>query len=238
MVEEPHTQPDVTTPDLSPALTNKEPHPEWTEWFKEHSIPICGVLLMLLAFCFVSHFRFATGWSRARDIADTLNKLVQIFAIIVGGWWTYFKFIKGRAYQESLIPMVSGKLLTIDSQTYLVANIRLENVGQSLIEFAPDASTLRIFDYTSSPSSEIIAVKDNQLGQFVAVDKLSIEPNEIIQRTVFMSVPVDVRLGLRLELLIMSNHKKKFIWRTSFLIEKNPSNAIIDSGNQPRKETI
>jgi hypothetical protein len=193
---------------------------------------------MLVAFCLVSHFRFATGWSRARDIADTLNKLLQIFAIIVGGWWTYFKFMKGRTYQESLIPMVSGKLLTIDSQTYLVANIRLENVGQSLIEFAPDASTLRIFDYTSSPSSEIIAVKDNQLGQFVAVDKLSIEPNEIIQRTVFMSVPVDVRLGLRLELLIMSNHKKKFIWRTSFLIEKNPSNAIIDSGNQPRKETI
>jgi len=234
MVEEPHTQPT----DLLPALTKQEPHPEWTEWFKEHCIPICGVLLMLLAFCLVSHFRAGRGWSQARDIADTLAKIVQIFAIIGGGWWTYFKFMKGRTYQESLIPMVSGKLLTIDSQNYLVANIRLENVGQSLIELAPDASTLRIFDYTSSPSSEIIAVKDNQLGQFVAVDKLSIEPNEIIQRTVFMSVPVDVRLGLRLELLIMSNHKKKFIWRTSFLIEKNPSNAIIDSGNQPRKETI
>jgi hypothetical protein len=39
MVEEPHTQPNVTDPDLLPTLTKKEPHPEWVEWFKENSIP-------------------------------------------------------------------------------------------------------------------------------------------------------------------------------------------------------
>ena len=238
MVEEPHTQPNATAPDPSATLTKKEPRPEWVEWLKENSIPIGGVLLMLLAFCLVSHFRFATGWTKARDITDTFAKAVQILAIVVGGWWTYFKFMRGRVYQESLIPEVSGKLLTIDSETYLIANVRLENVGQSLIEFVPDASTIRIFDYTRSTSSEIIAVKSNQLAQIAALDKLSIEPNETIQRTVFMSVPVDVRLGLRLELLITSNHRKKYIWRTSFLVEKSPSSAIIDSGNQPRKEAI
>ena len=46
MVEEPHTQPDVTTP-----ARPDPPHPEWAEWFKEHGIPVCGVLLMLGAFC-------------------------------------------------------------------------------------------------------------------------------------------------------------------------------------------
>ena len=107
MVEEPHTQPRVTTSDL----TKKEPQPEWTEWFKEHCIPICGVLLMLLAFSLASHFLTGTGWSKARDIADTLAKVVQIFAIIVAGGWGYFKFMKGRTYQESLIPTVSGKAL-------------------------------------------------------------------------------------------------------------------------------
>ncbi|HJS25048.1 MAG TPA: hypothetical protein VJ751_11890 [Pyrinomonadaceae bacterium] len=238
MVEEPHTQPNATTPDPSSTLTKTEPRPEWVGWLKENSIPISGVLLMLLAFCLVSHLRSGTGWSKARDIADTLAKVAQILAIIAGGWWTYFKFIKGRVYQESLIPEVSGKLLTIDSETYLIANVRLENVGQSLIEFAPDASTLRIFNYTSSTSSEIIPVKDNQLAQFVALDKLSIEPNEIIQRMVFMSVPVEVRLGLRLELLIISNYRRRYSWRTSFLVEKSSPNAIIDSGSHVRKETI
>jgi hypothetical protein len=235
MVEEPHGQPNVTAPDLPPSFTIKEPHPEWVEWFKENGIPIGGVLLMLLVFCLVSHFRFATGWSKARDIADTLAKVAQILAITVGGWWTYFKFMKGRTYQESLIPRVSGKLLTIDSQTYLVANIRVENIGQSVIEFAPDASTLRVFEYTSSTSSEVITVKANKLAQFVALDNVSIEPNQIIEDMRFMNIPIEVRLGLRLELQIISNHRKKYSWRSTFLIEKSPANAIIDSGSETQR---
>jgi hypothetical protein len=238
MVEEPHSQPNVTAPDLPPTLTKKEPHPEWVEWFKENSILIGGVLLMLLVFCVVSHFRVATGWSKARDIADTLSKVVQIFAIIVGGWWGYFKFIKGRAYQESLIPSVSGRLLTIDSQTYLIADIRVENVGQSLVEFAPNASSLKVFGYRKSTLSEIMPVNNIKLAQFVALDDLSIEPKGIIARTSLMSVPIEVQVGLRLELEIISNHRKKYSWRASFIVERNPASAIIDSGSQPRKETI
>ena len=237
MVEEPHTQPNAA-PDLPPTFTNKEPHPEWVEWFKENSIPICGVLLMLLAFSLVSHFRLVSGWSKARDIADTLAKVVQILAMIVGGWWTYFKFIKGRAYRESLVPKVSGKLLTIDSKTYLVADILIENVGQSVVEFARDASTLRVFEYMSSTSSEVVTVKDNELAQFVALDNLSIEPNEIIQRTVFMSIPIEVRLGLKLELQIISNHRKRYSWVTSFVVEKSLSTAIIDSGNEAQRRLL
>ncbi|HKP82714.1 MAG TPA: hypothetical protein VJT69_11870 [Pyrinomonadaceae bacterium] len=233
MVEEPHTQPDVP-----PALTNKEPHPEWAEWFKEHSVPICGVLLMVLAFCLVSHFRAGTGWTKARDIADTLAKVTQIFAIIAAGGWGYFKFIKGRTYQESLIPTVSGKLLTIDSQTYLIATISVRNVGQSVVEFAPNASALRVFEYTSSTSAEITTVDDVKLAQFVALDALSIEPNVLIEKMRFISIPVEVRLGLRLEVKIISNHRKKYTWVASFVVEKSPSSAIIDSSNEPQKETI
>ena len=230
MVEEPHTQPNATAPDL-PTLTEKEPHPEWIEWFKENSVPICGVLLMLLAFSLVGHFRSASGWNKARDITDTLAKAVQILAIIAGGWWTYFKFIKGRAFQESLIPKVTGKLLMIDSQTYLVVDIFVENVGQSVVEFARDASTLRVFEYVSSTGSEVMRVRDNEVAQFVALDNLSIEPNEIIAKTSFMTIPMEVRVALRLELKIISNHRKKYSWRTSVLVERSPSGAIIDSGS-------
>ena len=234
MVEEPHAQPT----DPSSDLTKQEPQPEWTEWFKDHCIPICGVLLMLLVFSVVSHFRAGTGWSKARDIADTLAKVAQILAIILAGGWGYFKFIKGRTYQESLIPTVSGKLLTIDYETYLIASVSVRNVGQSLVEFAPDASTLRVFGYTSSTSSEIMPVKDEELAQFVALDPLSIEPNVTFEKMHFISIPVEVRLGLRLELEIINKHKKKYSWTSSFIVEKSSSSAIIDSGNEPQKETI
>lgn len=241
MVEEPHTQPRVTSPaqsDLPSRLTNKEPRPEWVEWFKEHCIPICGVLMMLLGFSLISHFPAGTGWSKARDITDTLAKVVQTLAIIVAGGWGYFRFIKGRVYQESLIPIVSGKLLTIDSQTYLIVKISVENVGQSVVEFAPDASSLKVFGYINPTSSEIMPVTDIKLAQLVALDHLSIEPKEIIAKTSFISMPIEVRVALRLELEITSNHRKKYTWRTSFLVEKSPSGAIIDSGSATQEETI
>lgn len=231
MVEEPHTQPGVTTPAQSD-LAKQEPHPEWVDWLKEHCIPICGVLLMLLVFSLVSHFLVRTGWGKARDITDTLAKAAQILAIVLGGWWGYFKLIKGRTYQERLIPTVSGKLLTIDSQTYLIANIRVENVGHSVVEFAPDASTLRVLGYMNSTSSKVMTLEDIKLAQFVALNDISIEPNEIIQRTVLMSIPLEVRVGLRLELEIISNHRKKYGWLASFVVEKSSPSAIIDSGNE------
>ena len=142
----------------------------------------------------------------------------------------YFKFIKGRTYQESLIPIVSGKLLVIDCRTYLIATISVRNVGQSLVEFAPDAAALRVFGYMSSTTSEIMPVKDNELAQIAALDELSIEPSAVIEQMRLISIPVEVQLGLRLEFEIIINNRKKYSWKTSFIIEQSPSSAIIDSG--------
>lgn len=217
-------------------FTPKEPSPAWMEFFRENSIPITGVMLMLLALCLLSHFGGAIGWTKAKDITDTLVNIVQILAILAGAWWAYFKFIKGRAYQESLIPAVAGKLITIDSKTYLVANTRVKNVGQSVINFAPDASSLKVFGYTESTSTEIVSVDDTKLAQFVALDDLYIEPNEVIEKTGFISIPAQVKLGLRLELEIISSYKN-YTWGTSFLVEKTASNAIIDSVSAKGKET-
>lgn len=97
------------------------------------------------------------------------------------------------------------------------------------MEFAPDASALRVFGYASSTSSQIMPVKNDELAQFVALDKLSIEPNEVIENMRFMSIPIEVQLGLRLELEVISNHRKGYKWTTSFIVEKRPSSAIIDS---------
>ncbi len=89
------------------------------------------------------------------------------------------------------------------------ANVRVENVGQSEVQFAPYASSLKLFEYPdSSSTTELVSVKDKQLTQFVALDDKSIEPNEIIHKTRFISIPAKTVLGFRLELVIISNHRK------------------------------
>jgi len=73
--------------------------------------------------------------------------------------------------------VVSGKLIVVNSKTFLVANVRVENVGQSEVQFAPYASSLKLFEYPdSSSTTELVSVKDKQLTQFVALDDKAIEP--------------------------------------------------------------
>ncbi|MEP6706678.1 MAG: hypothetical protein ABJC05_04125 [Pyrinomonadaceae bacterium] len=156
------------------------------EWFRKHSIPIVGVSLIALLGCLVAHYSSrAIDLTRTKDAADALKNFVEVVAILVGGGWALFRYSKGRTFQESLVAAVSGKLMTISDRSYLVVNIQIKNVGQSLIEFAPAASSLKLFEYNGSPPKEIITVTDNKLTQFDALDDNDryIEPNEIIEGT-------------------------------------------------------
>jgi len=105
--------------------------------------------------------------------------------------------------------------------------VRVKNVGQSVIEFAPKASSLKLFGYASSSSSEIVTVGNKKLTQFEALDENDryIEPNEIIDETRFIFLPNPVELGFRLELEIIS--LKTYTWRTSSIVEESSANAII-----------
>lgn len=191
------------------------------EWFRKHSIPILGISLIALLGCLVAHYSSrAIDLTRTKDAADALKNFVEVVAILVGGGWALFRYSKGRTFQESLIAAVSGKLRTINDRSYLIVDIQIKNVGQSLIEFAPAASSLKLFEYSGSPPKEIITVADNKLTQFDALDENDryIEPNEIIDGTRFIAIPGVVELGFRLELEIIS--ARKFTWRASSIVTR------------------
>ncbi len=141
------------------------PDPNFVVWFRQNSIPIGGMMLVVLIACVASHFWKDTGWSKAKDITDVYLNITQTLALLLGGWWFCFKYIKGRTYKESLVPKISGRIVKIASKTYLVANIQIKNVGQSVVEFAPDASSLRVFGYKETKSDQIVSVDDAKLAQ-------------------------------------------------------------------------
>ena len=168
-----------------------------------------GILCILLGLSVATRWGSPTDRTRGKDLTYVFLNIAQVIGLVLAGWWFIFKFIKGRTFKESLIPVVSGKLIVVNSKTFLVANVRVENLGQSEVQFAPDASSLKLFEYPdSSSTTELVSVKDKQLNQFVALDDKSIEPNEIIHKTRFISISVKTVLGFRLELVIISNHRK------------------------------
>ena len=86
-------------------------------------------------------------------------KFSSVSSVIAGGVWAYFKFAKGRTFEDRLNPTVSGKLVSIRGSVFLIATIRLQNVGLSRIAFDQEVSSLKVFEYVPSQAEDVIRVK-------------------------------------------------------------------------------
>ena len=205
-----------------PEDAHNEPVPRPLQWTKDNSLPIIGLLFLLLSIGFVAHYSSITiDWVATHSFTGSMRDLVQVLAFCAGGWWAYFKFIKGRTFQESLTPSVTGRFVSLDGAAYLIATIHIKNVGSSKIDFDRKASALVLYEYIASPDTEIHAVADKRLTSFAVFKEKDryIEPNEGIEVQRFISIPGSLRLAYRLEIEIFSN--SGFIWSAASIVVKS-----------------
>src|SRR6185369_15541714 len=89
--------------------------PSAIQWLREFSLPLIGLLLSILALCLIAHYSsIKIDWTVTRDFTGSIQSIVQTLAFLVGGTWAYYKFVKGRSFQESLSPIISGRFASID----------------------------------------------------------------------------------------------------------------------------
>ena len=203
-------------------LSSHEPIPDGVRWFKEHSIPIAGVIAVLLIICLVQHYGTRTiNWTKTKDFTDVFRNVTQGLAFIAGGIWAYFKFRKGRTFQESLVALVSGRFAFIDGAAYLVVTTEVKNVGLSKIEFDKVGCALIVFEYTPKTLPEIHTVTDKRLTSFDVFDEKDrpIEPNEVMTLQSLIAIPGPVQLAYRLKLRIRS--LTGYIWVATTIVDKS-----------------
>ncbi len=215
-----------------PTSTSQQPpKPELVKFLRENGVPIAGILSLVLLWCLVNHYSVTTvDWSRTKDVTDGFRNVTQGLAFIAGGIWAYFKFVKGRMFKESLIPAVSGKFTSIDRVNYLVVTIQVKNVGLSKIEI-DHRSALIILEYTSSPSTELHTVDDNnRVGAFDVFNKADnfIEPNEIIEAQRLIAMPVPLNFAYRLEVEVAS--MRGYTWRANYIVDKGSLDGKVARG--------
>ena len=199
-----------------------EPIPDGIGWFREHSIPIVGVIALLLFICLIQHYSTRTiNWTKTKDLTDAFRNVTQGLAFIAGGIWAYFKFRKARTFQESLIPVVSAKFVFIDGTAYLVATTEVKNVGLSKIEFDQAGCGLVVFEYTSETASEIHNVINKRLTSFDVLEGKvrPMEPNEVMLQQTLIAIPGSVHLAYRLKLEIRS--LSGYTWVATTVVHKS-----------------
>lgn len=147
---------DSTSHSAQHSVDPREPDPDFINWLKENCLPIVNMAVGALLLCLVAHYSSITvDWTRTKDFTDAFADVTQSFALIAGGVWAYFKFAKGRTFEDRLIPTLSGKFVSIDGSVYIIATIQLQNVGLSRIAFDPEMSALVVFEYVPSRVEEI-----------------------------------------------------------------------------------
>jgi|GEM_PF-1433574 len=212
---------DSTSHPAQHSVEPTEPEPNFIKWLRENCVPIAGMGLGALVLCLVAHYGSATvDWASTKDFAQAFANVTQSLALIVGGVWAYFKFAKGRTFQDRLTTAVSGELISIDESVFLIVAIRLQNVGLSRIAFDQEVSSLEVFEYVPLQAEDILRVKNDLLTSLkVFGDKdRYIEPIELIERQTLIALPHVSKIGYQLELEVLSN--SGYAWRTTSVVGK------------------
>ena len=198
-----------------------EPDPDFIKWLRENCVPIGGMAVGALMFCLLAHYGSITiDWTRTKDFTEAVANVSQSLALIGGGVWAYFKFAKGRTFEDRLIPNVSGTFVLIEGSTFLVVTMQFKNVGLSRIAFDREASSLFVFEYVASGAERIVDVESDWLASFrVFADKDKyIEPNETVERQRLIALPRIPNIAYHLEVEVGTD--SGYTWRATAIVDK------------------
>jgi hypothetical protein len=212
---------DSTSHSVQHSVDPREPDPDLVKWLRENCVSIVGIAVGALLFCLVVHYRSITiDWTRTKVFTEGLANLTQSFALIAGGVWAYFKFAKGRTFQDRLTPTVSGKFVSIDGSAFLIVTVQIKNVGLSKIAFDPKVSTLNLLEYIATEADEILTVQNKPLTSFSIFgdNERYIEPNEIVERQCLIALPRVSNIGYQVDFEVLSD--TGYTWRATAIVDK------------------
>lgn len=158
------------------------------------------------------------------ETLSNTEKVVKIAAIVIGGVWTYLKFIRGRIYRPRLRLSVSGRIAMVEGQQHLVVNLTMENVGSSKVDIGEEGTGLRLF----SPALTPAVVPPDQtvwmrLGSFSVFEKPGwLETGESIQDQLLIALPPGGSV-FKLEFRVVA---RKIEWHARAIVESDSGHQI------------
>lgn len=142
-----------------------------------------------------------------KNLVDLIGTVITALAVVVGGVWAYFKFVKGRTYRPRLEVTLDGDWLQADSHIVLRARIAVKNIGASVVRLiqhgtglkvsAPDFSDAPLPRWTSEGVYEILK------------DHAWIEPGEMVSDDVLLDVSKHCKSPLLFEARLVWKRSKR-----------------------------
>jgi hypothetical protein len=137
---------------------------------------------------------------------DYTDKLVKIIAVVVGGGWAYMKFVKGRIFHTRLEATVSGSCFRDKRGDYVIANVRLKNLGASRADLQMSGTALIVSGCARAKDSArerpVDWIESNVKAIFEDHD--AVEPSEVIEDSLLIDLPQHL-IAVKLEIRVVAN---------------------------------
>lgn len=123
-------------------------------------------------------------------VITALGTVVTAAAVVIGGVWAYFKFVKGRTFRPHVEIGVSGRWLGPRGSAGLLLAVRLKNIGSGKVELRQEGTGVRLrqpADHQLPEPAETAWVDHGVYEIFVEHDW--IEPGETIEDDLLLRLP-------------------------------------------------
>jgi len=161
-----------------------------------------------------------------KEFADVLKSSAEIGAILVGGFWTYINYFRGRTHRSRLECKVDGSIIQHAPRSLLKVVAKIRNVGLARVSIQKEGTALHIrsaLTPNASPQVPCQAIWNEEPAVFdVFKDHTDIEPSEPIEDHVLVELPGAEASAYRLTLTVCSKKgllKKGQIWTATSILE-------------------
>jgi hypothetical protein len=89
----------------------------------------------------------------AVKVTQAVLAVVQTLALVVGGGWVYFKFIRGRTFAPRAELDIDAELMVIGDRQVIKAKVALKNAGLSKLPLREHAKVVRLYGIPISARS-------------------------------------------------------------------------------------
>ena len=125
----------------------------------------------------------------ASTLVDIIGTIVTAAAVIIGGIWAYFNFVKGRTYRPRLEVGLSAQWHAAAGPPLFHLVISVKNIGSSKVDLVQKGTGIRVSRPQTGPTTPDDMIEWSSVGVFeIFTAHEWIEPSETITDHLLLSL--------------------------------------------------
>jgi len=132
-----------------------------------------------------------------KTAAEIADHVVTAAAVVIGGTWAYFRFVRGRTFKHRA--ELSSSLALTDSagQRHFIVTVGLKNTGLSKLPLNKDMKAIRLFGAPRKDTGETGQATWKRIATYAFFDQHGwLEPQEEVQDDFLYVLPKTTEAGV------------------------------------------